>query len=82
MDGEINVLALVKDDERYVFLYTDENRTNVLRTLGRWASNPELSLSWYDAAVLSQKVRQEPSSVPADNVTYRAALPPHKLPRF
>jgi hypothetical protein len=30
-----------------------------LRTLGRFASNPELSFTWYDAAVLSQKIRQE-----------------------
>ncbi len=30
-----------------------------LRMLGRHASNPELSFSWYDAAVLSQKIRQE-----------------------
>ena len=29
-----------------------------LRVLGRYASNPELSFSWYDAAVLSQKIRQ------------------------
>jgi hypothetical protein len=27
--------------------------------LGRHASNPELSFSWYDAAVLSQRIRQE-----------------------
>jgi hypothetical protein len=27
--------------------------------LGRYASNPELSFTWYDAAVLSQKIRQE-----------------------
>jgi hypothetical protein len=26
--------------------------------LGRFASNPELSFTWYDAAVLSQKIRQ------------------------
>ena len=31
----------------------------VLRTLGRFASNPELSFTWYDAAVLSQRIRQE-----------------------
>jgi len=30
-----------------------------LRLLGRYASNPELSFSWYDAAVLSQKIRQD-----------------------
>jgi hypothetical protein len=26
--------------------------------LGRFASNPNLSFTWYDAAVLSQKIRQ------------------------
>ena len=53
------MLALVKGSERYVFLYNETNRANVLRTLGRYASNPDLSFTWYDAAVLSQKIRQE-----------------------
>jgi hypothetical protein len=56
---DINVLALVKGSERYVFLYDDASRAETLRVLGRYASNPELSFSWYDAAVLSQKIRQE-----------------------
>jgi len=56
---DINVLALVKGAERYVFLYDDASRAEALRVLGRYASNPELSFSWYDAAVLSQKIRQE-----------------------
>lgn len=58
MTQDINVLALVKGEERYVFLYDDSRRAETLRTLGRFASNPDLSFSWYDAAVLSQKVRQ------------------------
>jgi len=56
---DINVLALVKGGERYVFLYDDTSRAETLRTLGRYASNPELSFTWYDAAVLSQKIRQD-----------------------
>ncbi len=59
MNQDINVLALVKGSERYVFLYDDSSRAETLRTLGRYASNPELSFTWYDAAVLSQKIRQE-----------------------
>lgn len=59
MARDINVLALVKGQERYVFLYDDESRAETLRVLGRFASNPELSFTWYDAAVLSQKIRQE-----------------------
>lgn len=58
MTQDINVLALVKGEERYIFLFDDANRSEALRTLGRYASNPELSFSWYDAAVLSQKIRQ------------------------
>jgi hypothetical protein len=77
------MLALVKGSERYVFLYTEANRAETLRTLGRFASNPELSFSWYDAAVLSQKIRQESikSTQPAgpthehSNVSRRYNLP-------
>lgn len=58
MQQDINVLALVKGEERYIFLYDDENRAETLRTLGRYASNPDLSFTWYDAAVLSQKIRK------------------------
>ena len=55
---DINVMALVKGGERYVFLYDDESRVEALRTLGRFASDPELSFTWHDAAVLGEKVRQ------------------------
>ena len=55
---DINVIALVKGSERYVFLYDDESREETLKALGRYAANPDLSFSWYDASVLGQKVRQ------------------------
>ena len=64
MNQDINVLALVKGSERYVFLYDDSSRAETLRTLGRYASNPGLSFTWYDAAVLSQKIRQESQKCP------------------
>ena len=54
---EINVLALVKGHEQYVFLFNDDNRTEVLRQIGKFARNDELSFTWYDAAVMSQKIR-------------------------
>ena len=52
---DINVLALVKGSERYVFLFDDASRAETLRVLGRYASNPQLSFTWYDAAVLDRK---------------------------
>ncbi|MFO0869465.1 MAG: hypothetical protein U0935_11085 [Pirellulales bacterium] len=58
MNKDVNVLALVKGNERYVFLFDDDHRAEVLRTLGRYAADPDLSFTWHDAAMLSQKVRQ------------------------
>ena len=64
MSQDINILALVKGKERYVFLFDDDNRGAVLRTLGRYASNPDLSFTWCDAAVLSQRISQEGQATP------------------
>ena len=61
---DINVVALVKGEERYIFLFNDEKKAETLRTLGRYASDSKLSFSWYDAAVLSQKVRTIEKSDP------------------
>jgi hypothetical protein len=72
---DINVLALVKGEERYVFLYDDASRAETLRVLGRYASDPELSFTWYDAAVLSQKIRQESKKQPHQPVARRFDLP-------
>jgi hypothetical protein len=58
MQRGMNVLALVKGSERYVFLYDDNSSPELLRTLGRFAADPQLSFTWYDAAILSQKVRR------------------------
>ncbi|MCA9229284.1 MAG: hypothetical protein KDA57_01420 [Planctomycetales bacterium] len=68
----MNVLALVKGRERYIFLYDDSQRAETLRVLGRFASRPDLSFSWYDAAVLSRKVRQ---SSPTGKLLDRISLP-------
>lgn len=58
MSSSVNVLALVKDGERFVFLYDETSIASLLQTLGKYAADPELNFSWYDAAVLSQKVRR------------------------
>ena len=58
-DRDAKIIALIKGKEQYVFIYNENNRAETLRLLARYASNPELSFTWYDAAVLSQKIRQE-----------------------
>ena len=61
MSHGVNVLALVKGDQRYIFLFDNQSREQMLRTLERFAADPGLTLTWYDAAVVSQKVRQTPA---------------------
>ncbi len=73
MERGINVIALVKDAERYIFLYDNESAPALMQTLGRFAGDPELSFSWYDAAVLSQKVRrQNRETADEPETTFRA----------
>ena len=64
MDQEVNVLALVKGEEKFIFLFDDENRDETLRQLARFAADPELDFSWYDAAMLSRKIRD---AVPSED---------------
>ena len=55
----VNLLALVKNDgERYIFLYDDQSARAMIEELMGQSEDPELSLTPYDAAVLSQKVRK------------------------
>lgn len=54
---DINVLCLVKGGEHYIIMFPDAELTEALRTLGRWAANPELSLDWHNVAHLSQRAK-------------------------
>lgn len=58
MHRGMNVIALVKESERYIFLYDDSSPQVLLEQLGKKAADPELKFTWYDAAILSQKVRR------------------------
>ena len=52
------VIALMKGVERYVFRYGPGEEQAIIQTIGRFAGNQELSLTWYDAAYLSQRIRK------------------------
>ncbi|MFO0064373.1 MAG: hypothetical protein ACK523_00285, partial [Pirellulaceae bacterium] len=40
-----------------VFVFNQDQRVATLRVLGRHAADPRLSLNWYDAAQLSERIR-------------------------
>jgi hypothetical protein len=56
---ELNVLALIKGEERYVFVYEDAGRPDLIDLFRQWAADPQLSFTWFDAAVLTEKARQQ-----------------------
>lgn len=52
------VVAFMKGIERYIFVYERGDEQTVYQTLGRFAGDARLSLSWWDAAVLTQRIRE------------------------
>lgn len=62
---DILVMALVKSGtpkEQYVFLWRYHQTDELLQRIGRMAANPELSLTWCDAAVLTKRAREMPTA--------------------
>ena len=45
-------------EDRYVFIFDVASISEIMRTLGKFAGDPDLSFSWHDAAVLSKRVRE------------------------
>lgn len=44
--------------DTFVFFYDDDDSAEMLRVLGRCASDPNSKFTWYNAAKLSDQVRQ------------------------
>ena len=59
MPHEFNILALVKGPERYIFVYDEESRPELLNAIRDQAADPVLSLTWFDALVLTKKAREQ-----------------------
>jgi hypothetical protein len=57
--NEYNVLALIKGQERFVFVYDDASRGCLIDTIRDLAADPSLSLTWFDALVLTKKAREQ-----------------------
>lgn len=74
MGREFNVLALIKGNERYVYVYDDESGAALLDVFRAQAADPALSLNWFDAAVLTQKAREQAATTPTET--------PQAPPRF
>jgi len=58
MSGAVNVLAMARAGQRYVFLYDDVSSETLREKLAEFAEDPELDFTWHDAATLARRVRQ------------------------
>jgi hypothetical protein len=54
---ELNVLALIKGEERFIFVYDDQSKDDLIADIRDKASDPAVALNWFDAAVLTERVR-------------------------
>ena len=59
MSHEFNVLALIKGEERYIYIYDDASRPELIDAFRDQAADPAVNFSWFDAAVLTDKARQQ-----------------------
>jgi hypothetical protein len=60
---EVNVLALIKGQEHYIFVYDDVSRAQLIDNFRDLAADPHCNLSWFDAMVLTTKAREQEQAV-------------------
>jgi hypothetical protein len=59
MLSEVNVLALVKGQERFIYVYDDDSQQELIDAVRDHAADPRLNLSWFDASVLTRKAKEQ-----------------------
>lgn len=65
MAKELNVLALIKGEQRYVYVYDDDSRDALVERVHAHAADPRLDLNWFDAVILAGKADEQTAGRPA-----------------
>ena len=63
MNPELNVLAMMKGEEIYIYVYDDESRDQLRDTFRQQAAEPALGLNWFDAAILTRRAEEQTAHV-------------------
>ncbi len=58
VSGELAVVEFFRSDDHYVFAATPKTLRKSMLLVGQCARNPELSLTWGDAAQITKALRQ------------------------
>ena len=64
--NDLNVIALFKGGERFIFVYDDDSRPAVLDAIRDAAADPAVALNWFDAAVLTERAKQQAAAPVTD----------------
>jgi hypothetical protein len=59
---ELNVLALFKGQERYIFVYDEDSCDALIDDIRNRAADPTIPISWFDASILTQRIRNREES--------------------
>ena len=79
MRPELNVLALFKGAERFLFVYDDDSREALVDDLRQKAADPAVALNWFDAAVLTAS-RHSSGRRPPPSWPCRDCILPSRIP--
>jgi hypothetical protein len=71
---EFNILALIKGQERFVFVYDDASRPDLIDVFRDCAADPGQSFNWFDAAVLTEKAREQARGPEIDMPSSRSRI--------
>jgi len=57
-ESHVSVIALRKGEDRFIFIFDDVRRRELLYILGKFAMNEDLNFTWHDAAMLNKKMKE------------------------
>lgn len=59
MPPELRITLLRRDSgDVYLVIYRADQTVEACAACGRWASNPQLDLTWWDAAQMAKRIRE------------------------
>ncbi|MSR48680.1 MAG: hypothetical protein EXS07_01415 [Gemmataceae bacterium] len=64
---DFHVLALVKGEHQFVYIFDEMGWDDLVETLCQQAEDPNLELSWFDAALLSHRAKTQIESANETN---------------
>jgi hypothetical protein len=58
IDREIYAVGIVRNGQRYLFLFEPNDFIGLINHMIKYANDPELDFNWYDVGKISQRASQ------------------------